>query len=501
MNILKYRTVLLVSLVLFFSSCDVLQNQEPQQSLALETAYENAADLDAALVGSYSDLQVGELGAADWIITSEVISDNASWVGSFEEYTQVGAHDMVPSNGIMTGWWTNSYELINDVNLILEQLPDAENVSQEQNDRIRGEALFIRGITYFEMARVYGIPYTVGDPSSNPAVPLVLESTRGSDEFTSPSRASVQAVYDQVLADLEEASSLLPATNSAGRATSFAALGYLARVELQMGDYADAASYAGQVLGGNFSLRTEVTAPFFDEGGSEEVYSIVNTEQDNPGTNAALATFFNIGGRDDVQLTSDFITAMANLDKIPPTNEPTFPSDWEVYDTRRTELITDADAATAGHQIGTSSNTMKYDDFINFSDNAPTIRLADIMLIRAEALAENAANLATVPQEVFDHLNAIRVRALRVNNAGGGPEDPAPHVSYERADFTNKQELIDAILLERRIELAFEGQRYHDLVRRNMDVSGDPAGSDNTIFPIPQRERDANPNISQNPGY
>ncbi len=75
------------------------------------------------------------------------------------------------------------------------------------------------------------------------------------------------------------------------------------------------------------------------------------------------------------------------------------------------------------------------------------------------------------------------------------------NLTFRTNALTNKQELIDAILLERRIELAFEGQRYHDLVRRNMDVSGDPAGANNTIFPVPQREIDANSNISQNPGY
>lgn len=123
-----------------------------------------------------------------------------------------------------------------------------------------------------------------------------------------------------------------------------------------------------------------------------------------------------------------------------------------------------------------------------------------MMLTRAEALAEDAATLVDVPQEAYELLNEVRNRAITVTNDNGTAGNQAL-IEYTPDDFTYKQEPFDAILLERRVELSFEGHRMTDLQRRQMDVIGIQGDADILVFPIPLSQMDSNNNIEQNDGY
>jgi hypothetical protein len=125
------------------------------------------------------------------------------------------------------------------------------------------------------------------------------------------------------------------------------------------------------------------------------------------------------------------------------------------------------------------------------------VRLATFYLMRAEALARTEG----INQESLDLLNAIRTRAIRRVDSEGVQSDASDVISYEAADFADADELIEAIILERRVELAFEGNRIHDLRRLQRDVRGVAWDADVLVFPIPQREIDANDQLVQNPGY
>ena len=102
---------------------------------------------------------------------------------------------------------------------------------------------------------------------------------------------------------------------------------------------------------------------------------------------------------------------------------------------------------------------------------------------------------------MFDLVNQIRRRAIIVRDASGEQAASEAAIEYNRADFTSKQALLDAILLERRVELTFEGERLFDLQRLQKDIQGLPFDANVITFPIPQEEIDANPNITQNPAY
>src|SRR5690606_33462617 len=114
---------------------------------------------------------------------------------------------------------------------------------------------------------------------------------------------------------------------------------------------------------------------------------------------------------------------------------------------------------------------------------------------------EMAATLGDVPAEAYELLNLVRMRSLNVMASATGGEAPDGLVRYTPADFADKQELLDAILLERRVELAFEGDRFHTLQRRGLQVRGVPAGDNRLLFPLPQEEVDSNPLIDQHGDY
>ncbi len=491
----KTLPLLLTILLIAAGSCDILDDQAPQQSLPLDEAFNNKEALNSALIGAYSDLQddEGDVAGANWTLFPSIMADNTLWNGSFVSYRNIAVHEMEPSNPAITAWWIDSYEVINDVNAILSAIPNVDGTSPS----LKGEALFIRGITYFELVRVFAKPWDTSSDNSHPGVPIVTDPTESSDDFTFPSRATVAKVYGRVVTDLSDAIDLLPEANADGRATKYAAQAYLVKVFMHQGKYQKAAAMAQQVINGPYSLNEDVVTFFRNEFSGESIFEIANTTQDNPGTNDALPTFFNLDARDDIQISQSFIEALDTV--ITADQKQRMNVQGYTYeDTRNTMLLTASQGDDAQIPEAGSDNTTKYEDAVNLADNAPLLRLADIILLRAEALAEaNGIN-----DESINLLNQVRTRAIIVRDQNGDPvSDEETYIGYDQADFDNAQELIDAIMLERRIELAFEGQRMHDLVRKGRAVRGTAPGADNLIFPIPQRELDANSNLEQNPGY
>ncbi|HEY0177966.1 MAG TPA: RagB/SusD family nutrient uptake outer membrane protein, partial [Pedobacter sp.] len=141
--------------------------------------------------------------------------------------------------------------------------------------------------------------------------------------------------------------------------------------------------------------------------------------------------------------------------------------------------------------------TTKYADVATRGDWAPIIRYPEVLLTAAEA-SVRASN--TVDAISLERLNLVRDRS-RVSAA-----------QYTLADFPSAQSFIDAVLLERRIELAFEGHRIEDLGRTKQGVTGKQAddysplpdvayGANQLVFPIPEHDTKLNPNLKQNPGY
>jgi tetratricopeptide (TPR) repeat protein len=357
---------------------------------------------------------------------------------------------MISDNGDATGTWIDAYQTINIVNNVLDGI-DIVNPT-DRPTVVEGEALFIRGLLYFELVRYYGLQYEPGQTNSQPAVPLILEPTRAINEGSFVSRNTVEEVYTQVLADLTRAASILPASNS-WRANSGAANAILSRVYLQRGEFQNALNAASAVIESDEYALVDSYADAFNRDGnsSEDIFAIQNTTQD--GTNS-MNLFFSIpdfGGRD-----GDIDILDGHLDLYDPADE-------------RLALFYDGNGA------------MRSGKWNNQFGNIGVIRLAEMYLTRAECNLRLGSSVGAPP---VDDYNTVHTRA-----------------GLPAADDVT----LDDVLLERRLELAHEGFKIHDMRRNQISVpaaTGDiPYNDDKLVFPIPLREINANPNLTQNPGY
>ena len=496
MNKLKY--VLIALIVFGLIGCDDFLVHSPQQSLEIDEVVEDAQGIGNLVAGMYDGVQNPDISGGNYNMLPEIMADNVVWSGSFTTYLDVFAREMTADNLNTVNWWTVSYRTINIANLILQALDivDDPALTDQQKDTWRGDAYFVRGMLYFEMARMFGKPWGFTGDNSHPAVPIRLTPVSSSVDFEDMPRASMAAVFQQAENDFQQAANLLPNVGLRGdrRATRFTALGYLMRLEMVKGDYAAAADYAGQIINsGNFALTEHPIGPFENEFSSESIFEVIHTPADNPGVNAGQNAFYAtsaMGGRGDIEISADYVTAVGGI--ITPEQQAAIDAEADtVYDRRITDMLTELAAGTGA--------TRKFPDGVTNADNVMNMRYADILLSRAEALVEIAADLASVPQEAYDLVNMVRKRAIVVVDGDGLDRDDL--IEYGTNDFDTKQELIDAILLERRIELAFEGDRFHTLHRKGLDIRGLAPDANRITFPIPQPEMDANPEMEQNPGY
>ncbi len=477
-NITKALSIL--ALVFLIYSCDSLLDIEPQQSIFAEDALSHEGILNT-LYGSYARIAGPELFAGTSIFHSDLLADDgdANWAGTFIGYRQMVWKELDPNDGTITGKWLAAYRAINSANVVLKNL---NLVNEGSRAVVEGEAKFIRGIMYFELVRFYGLPYEPGSQNTQPGVPIVLEPYADlPSDAAFVSRASVNAVYQQVLSDLGSAKDLLSpdiAGGNGGRATSTVASAFLSRVYLQMGRYEEAAQEATLVIdqfGGESALNATPRAAFNNDNyTSEDVFMINQNMTSNAGqANDGIGTFFASlpgYGRGDLRITERHLDRFEEGDLRGKVQESVPGNSISV--------VLDMHYVGTGTRRGftMSSKWGKYDANIN------VIRLAEMFLTRAEANFEKGGTpIGDLP---VNDINVIRNRA--------GLDDVA---AVDR----------DIIRKERRLELAWEGHRLHDVKRwKEIVYDGDtPLAYDSPrlVLPIPQREMDVNPNLQQNAGY
>ena len=448
MKTLIKNLALFTAFLMVIVACDGRLDVEPQQSISDDTALGTSDDVQAALVGAYDELGLEDAWGGDLLMHADLYADDGElfWNGSFIGPRQIFNKAILTDNFEVQEIWLETYETINRANNVLSAL---DVVDADDRSRVEGEAKFIRGVCYFYLALFFGKDYNDGDPGSNPAVPLVLEPTRAIDASSEVSRASVGAIYQQVLADLQDAESLLPTSNGFF-ATTYAASAMLSRVYMQQRNYAAAANAANTVIAsGAFTLTPTFIAAFNNSSNtSEDVFAIQVTSSDGiNGLNTFYAPAEN-GGRGDIDITDTHLLL------------------YEAGDDRLNQFYFD--------QAG-ARRTGKYVNGIDA--NVTNIRLAEMYLTRAEA---NIRAGSTVGDDPLNDINVIRAR---VGLAALG--------AVTEAD----------VLMERKLELAFEGASLWDIKRTEGSVGALPWNANELVFPIPQREIDANSALTQNPGY
>lgn len=443
-KIINIAAILSVSI---FTACDKELDLTPRQDVAEEVALSTDQNVKRVLNGAYDALSSASFLGGDVQLYSELLAADAEilWLGTFNQPREVFGKNMLTNNSFIRATWRDGFNTINIANNVLSAIPV---VNDADENRVRGEALFIRGVSYFELVKLYALPYSAGSTTTNPGLPIVLTPTRAITDSSYVARKSVEETYAQIISDLTTAEPLVP-NNNGVYATKRAVAGYLSRVYLQMGRYAEARDAANRAIGyGGRSLVGYYLDAFNNEGlSSEDVFAIEVNDQDGANDMHLFYSIPEFGGRDgDVAIQNkhlNFYDATdIRFDQFYPGNGDTRTAKWMVL-----------------------------------YSNIPIIRLAELYLTRAEANFRLGTSIGDTP---LNDVNLIRARVGLL----------------PLAVLT-----LDAITFERKLELAHEGQAIHDVKRLMKTVDGLPFNSPRLVLPIPVSDVNANPNLEQNAGY
>ena len=461
----KNRMYKLVIIVMLFSiafglnGCDDFTDVGmPVTELNATAVFDQKNTANAVVIDLYAKIREnGILTGKTNGISRELglYTDELGWYGSSTATSALFYNNTVlPSTLTVANWWSHSYNQIYSANAVIEGVAASTGLEQSDKDQLTGEAMFVRGLLHFYLMQLYGdIPY--------------ITSTDYTINATVSRMPSVQ-VYEHIIADLTQASILLSETylsTERVRPNSFAAQALLARVYLYKGDYVQAANAASAVLN------------------NTEIYSIPD-ELNDVFLKGSTSTIWQFSPRSATRNTDEGSTFIFNSGPPPAAAlSESLVAGFESGDQRKVKWIRSRTNGTS-----TWYHSYKYKKTTNSTpqlEYSIVLRLAELYLIRSEARAQQGDLIGA-----SEDLNVIRNKA--------GLED-TPSVT--------QQEILDAILQERRVEFFTEyGHRFIDLKRYNkLDtyLSVKPSWqSFHRLLPLPQRELNLNPNLgAQNSGY
>ena len=447
----NYKIIVLSLLTFSFVGCDDNLNITPEQAITTEMAIKTPSNLKKILNNAYGDARSSALYGGGIGLAAELLANDGDlyWDGTYVQPDQYDEKAILTDNSFVESMWLRAYKISNETNIILDNLGVFTDASDK--DITQGEAKFLRGLVYFDLARLFAKPYVAGAVNNQLAVPIILEPILDPAKITFPSRNTLEEVYKQVLLDLTDAYALLPATNGV-YATKYSAAALLARVYLQKGDYINARNMANVVINNSGARLTATFAKAFNnsENSTEDLFAWQVSSQDISSNDFnvfwAGEDFGGRSGNPDISIEDQ------HFDIYDDTND------------ERNNFFYEAD------NICTTKWKNQY-------GNIPFLRLAEMILIRAEA---NFRSGTAVGRSPLDDINALR------NRSG--------------AAALNSVDLA-TILMERKRELAFEGFALFDAKRLQQNIGSLPFNADNLVLPIPLREMDVNKNLVQNPGY
>jgi hypothetical protein len=502
---------------------DAFLTEQPFDFVGPQNFYRTQGDALAAVNGVYATF-INSTGdnyyGRNFIMLVEYPTEMVTTSLSFNnERSLVDNYTFTPSQSYIYSSWQGAYAAINRANSVIGRVP-AIDMDTTLRNRIVGEAKFLRGLHYFNLVRLFG------------AVPLHTNETTTLDSLKAP-RAPAADVYAQIITDLQDAAKVLPASytgSDIGRATKGAAKTLLAKVYLQRAgtgvsanaaaDYQSALDLLNDVQAtGGYSLVPDFGFLFdmAHEVNSEVIFDIQNTRQ--AGLGGRLSSYMaprnsNYGASQNASFEAEqpFFDAYTTADSV--RKRVT----WQLTFTNKSNAVVAWDATqTASKPYG--ADTPYPNKFLDRQStgggldepNYIILRYADNLLMQAEAINE----LSGPTTLAYAAINAVRTRpALQ-----GKPSIGNLVAGLSKAAFR------DSVFAQRRLELALEGPNgYFDsqrnwpwakaLVERNMALGktgnfklskypkAQVALDDHfRLMPIPQKARDLNPNLTQNPGY
>ncbi|TDN38030.1 RagB/SusD family nutrient uptake outer membrane protein [Hymenobacter sp. UV11] len=516
MKFTKYTlSVLAVALSALAGCTQKFLDEAPVDQITDANFYQTETDAIQATNAAYSELtKEGQYNLAMWAFDmwSDVSSSGGDDGNDAIEYKQLEAYSIPTTNTVANRLWGGSFIGVQRANIVLQKVPLITNIDPAIQKRCLGEAQFLRAKFYFDLVRAYGdVPLFTTPPNSPAAVSIP--------------RTPAAQVYAQIEKDLADAIGNLPASYvgaDLGRATKWAATGLLAKVYITEGKKAEAATRAREVLnnsgktmwasyGDNFKVENE------NRNDKESLFEVqyINGrnqyERNNVGS--AMNEFFGPRGANQTPGSGYGFN-------VP---DPDFVAGYEAGDIRKSVTVwAPGDTYPDGSKVANKAtgspfgysckkwfvgkvNTNIWDSGLN----VPVIRLAEMYLIVAEAVGPTAEGLEAI--------NKVRRRSFGLDYT---KPSTAHDLTAGTANFT------DAVLRERKYELAFEFDRWFDMKRaqslyptltnhaliprmteqaaylKNIAPNTHGIPTQNTlVLPIPQSEIDTNPGLVQNPGY
>lgn len=487
---MRLRYLLFILLTGGLLSCQPDLNLSPLGVPATSTFYKTAKDAESAVTAAYSSLRT--IYSDENIVTPTTVGsdDGIPFLTGNADRVALWKYNLVSTNTFVNNIWSQAYAGIQRCNVIIARVP-AIDMDQNLKERYEGEAKFLRALHYFNLVRFFG------------GVPLVLDETKSVGGVDVP-RATTEEVYTLIEEDLAYAAEVLPSRYSGldlGRATSGAAKGLLAKVYLTRAGAVDnspywtlAAAKAKEVIDSGLYDLWDNYADVFELNnrcGKESLFEVLYiTDQMGNGHTThwapRSAPIVPSNGFGTIRVTKSLWDGFTAGDK---RRDATFLTSYVHPATGQSVnlSIDTSDPALAISLWKLADRTARTSGGKSF----PYLRYSDILLIYAEAT--NEFNNGPTP-DAYAALNRVRSRA-GLQPLGG----------------LDKSAFKDAVIRERRLELCWEGNRWFDLVRtgRLLDAvkAENSFGRDatilahNVLFPIPQRERDTNPSLTQNTGY
>jgi len=485
--------------------------------IAENNFWQSEEDAFLALNGVYSALQSksmygGHINGWQGFPGFDGLGDNA-----FNQYKWEGPGlfmegSIDPASGPFTSIWNDHYIGIARVNSVIKnvQTISEDLIPTETKNELLGQAYFLRGLLYFNLAVFYE------------DVPLITEPQTLEDAYVS--KNTYAEITAQIVEDLKFAIEYLPVSYSSdlyGYATKGAALGLFARVQLYNkvyeGDFG-VLKLTEQALGLGYALHPNYSNLFSlaGENSQEIVFAVRFLRGDNTNSGETFSATYNGTPKIDQRPMPNLVKDYYCTDGLPITTSPLYnPADQrqnrdpraiatiyfkgDTYYTDPVRVFPGNGPTTYGMRkyIRTGPDAEGNASFGDGSQDFYLIRYADILLMRAEAMAETGDISGATGL-----INQIRDRV------------GMPHVE-DVEGAVNQAQMIDIVRHERRVELALEGLRFMDLKRWGtveqafQRAISDPVGTYNPqylggrseVFPIPQTEIDVNPNLTQHPDW
>jgi len=482
------------------TSCNKFLDPSPTDVLTPDNFYKSSSDAVSAVNAAYAQMPYTYLY---YFYIGDISGDDLMADPSFgSDGHQLADYTFDKTLWTLDNQWSNAYITINRANIVIQLVPGIQ-MDPTLRARVIGEARFIRALSYFMLVNMFG------------DVPLVTTQITNAKNAQLPRTPKAQ-VYALIESDLQAAAASLPASYSGadvGRATSGAALSLLAKVYLYLGDWNNAAKYAGQVItSGKYSLNKVYNDNFSiskQNSNPENIFSVnFGSPETVTGVVGSIALLFGLPsgfpGGDAYGLEfvlPSLVNSFSATDQR--GNGASFMiSPYTIRHGPDSGMVVNfiSPPAPALHKPldETDPQNMEHRSWEQQPNYQPILRYADVLLIYAEAVANGGTATAGSAVTALDQ---VRLRG-----------DPNASSSAASADF------MDTLRVERRKEFIYEGQRWFDLSRWGILDQALRAkqaeiltiypnefkavhGVTSNIYPIPQTEINSDPALTQNAGW